>query len=139
MTVDATYIAAISRDKYTVGTGSAYTIPETTLTLFLSWATDRITQDVPSGNLTATQIDQAKALLVCHYIEMGASDKTSETIDNYSYSRQTGGSPWLAEYLALVSQATMSAAKATLKASTGVTRADATLSTLKWDRNTGGI
>lgn len=139
MTVDASYISAISRGKYTVGSGSGDTIPQTTLTIFLQWASDRISQDIPSGTLTVSQIDMAKGLLVCHYIEMGSSDKTAESIDNYSYSRASAGSPWLNEYLALIKIASSGSSRTLLGTSSGVVRSDADVGRLRWDRNEGGI
>jgi hypothetical protein len=125
MAVDAAYILAISRGKYTVGSAETDTIPQTTLTLFLAWALDQISLDLPGGGLTTTQLEQAEGLLVLHYIELENFDKTSESIDNYSYSRKEAGSPWFAAYQKLIYSIKQKAGSAIFAANLdGVTRSD---------------
>ena len=124
--VDEDYIEAISRSKYTVGSDTTDTISSSTLSLFLSWALDQIAADLPNSGLTTTQLEQAEGFLVCHYIEIGSVDKISETIDNYSYTRKEGGSPWWTAYQILVSSIKCKARSAIFTANqSGVTRADA--------------
>jgi len=123
--VDADYIEAISRGKYTVGSDTTDTIPDATLTLFLSWAADQISADLPNGGTTTVKYYQAEGLLVCHYIELNSFDKISETIDNYSYTRKETGSPWFAAYQSLLASVNKKATSAVFTANQGgVTRAD---------------
>jgi hypothetical protein len=138
MAVDASYIAAISRGKYTVGSASTDTITSETLTMFLNVATDMVTQDVPTGTLTANQLDLAKAYLICNMLETGAFNFTGESIGDYSYSKGAG-SGWLAAYQEIVTKANASATRATYKASTGNVRNDATLNDLGFDGTTATI
>lgn len=136
MTADGSYLESVTLGKYTVGSDSTDTITNDTFTIFLNLSTAKINQDVPSGTLTSAQNDFCQALLIAHYIESGSADKKSESIDNYSYSRDSSGSGWYSVYQSLITAAMNGRQRAVYKDSDGATRGDADLGALKFDRNT---
>lgn len=102
--------------------GKDYTEPQ--FAWFKVRAEERFASEDPG--LTPGQADQAVALLVCHQIylkKVGGSDKQSESIGDYSYTRlttgQLQGSTWLGQYQDLLKS------KKSPQPSRGVERADA--------------
>ena len=72
---------------YTIGATAGDTITAAEYTIFLGWASAKVSED----GISSTWTNQATSLLICHYIavKLGYAGKTSETIGAYSYVMAT--------------------------------------------------
>lgn len=105
MTVDATYISAISGGEYSVGVSG--TISQSTFELFLSQAIKQATTDAPNSTGDAVVFDELVGLQVCYRISRmdRKLDVSGEKLGaDVSYSKNAEDS-WLVAYDKLLSSA----------------------------------
>jgi hypothetical protein len=100
MTITSATIALMSPFAVSDAAGSKFTTAE--YNYLAAAAKKRLDRESPG--LDATEYDHAHALLICHMheVRLGSTGLKSESIGDYSYTRDAGTTTYLLDYLQIV-------------------------------------
>ena len=103
MTVSSATIALMSPFAVSDAAGSKFLNAEYTYAA----AAAKVRLDRENPGLASAEYDQAHALLICHMheVRLGSTGLKSESIGDYSYSREAGKTTYLLEYEQLIAAA----------------------------------